>query len=254
MSSTKLAISAAMIAALCVAPGCNNKPPEGTKSAVVYDTKPAEAKAAPAEAPAATPAPAPAVTPAPAPAPAPAATPAPAPEAAPAAAPAAGSATYVIEPNDDSDISFTGYKVTGHKVGGFANFSGNVQVPGGDLSQAKIEVAVDLASVFSEAGALTEKLKSSDFFDVSKNPQAKFTSTGIEKTADGYLVKGDFDLHGVVKPIGFPATISVEGDTLKASAEFTIDRNTWGVSYAGVTDDLIKPEVLISFNIVAKKQ
>lgn len=262
MTLSKYLSIAALVAALSLASGCNNKPPEGTKSAVVYDS--AATPAAPAAstpAPAAMPSPAPTTpapavaTPAPAAAPAtpPAATPQPPAEAQPAAVPT-GAVTYVIEPNDDSDISFTGYKVTGHKQGGFANFSGTVEVPGGDITQAKIDVTADLASVFSEAGALTEKLKSPDFFDVGTHPKATFTSTGIEKTADGCMVKGDFNLHGVVKPIGFPAKISVEGDTLTASAEFTIDRNIWNVSYAGVTDDLIKPEVLISFNIVANKR
>jgi polyisoprenoid-binding protein YceI len=290
MKFMKYCSLAALLVAVAVAQGCGNKPPQGTKSAVVYDDAPAAKAAepaAPAESPApevsAAPAPAEAPAagsefdeldmnslsgkqdigldmPAPAPAPAAAAEAAPAaetavaPAAAPAAAPAGDAVTYVIEPNDDSAIEFTGYKVTGHKVGAFANFNGTVQVPGGDITQAKIDLTVDLASVFTEAGALTEKLKSADFFDVAKYANARFTSSGIEKTAEGYIVKGDFDLHGVVKPIGFPAEISIEGDTLKANAEFTIDRNVWGVSYAGVTDDLIKPEVLISFSIVAKKQ
>ncbi|MFM1919356.1 MAG: hypothetical protein RLZZ303_990 [Candidatus Hydrogenedentota bacterium] len=173
-------------------------------------------------------------------------------EAAPA--PSGESKTYVIEPNDDSAIDFEGYKVTGGKKGGFANFSGEVTVPGGDLTQAQIKVEVDLVSVFSEAGALTETLKGKDFFEVGTFPTAKFTSTGIEKTGEEYLVKGEFDLHGVTKTIGFPAKIAVDGTALKASAEFTIDRNLWGVSYAGLTDDLIKPEVLVKFEILANEK
>lgn len=179
----------------------------------------------------------------------------PAPTAAEAAtAPTGESKTYIIEPNDDSAIDFEGYKVTGGKKGGFANFSGEVTVPGGDLTQAQIKVEVDLASVFSEAGALTETLKGKDFFEVETFPTATFTSTAIEKTGEEYLVKGHFDLHGVTKTIGFPAKISVDGNALKASAEFTIDRNLWGVSYAGLTDDLIKPEVLVKFEILANEK
>jgi polyisoprenoid-binding protein YceI len=242
-----------LCASLSITLGCGGKPPASASKAVVGEahSKPAEAAPAPApEAPAEA-APAPAANAAATPAPAPAAAPAAA-EAAPAAAPAAGEVTYVIEANDDSDISWVGYKVTGSKQGGFADFSGTVKVPGGDLTKAQIEVNVDLASVFSEAGALTEKLKAEKgFFEIATFPTSKFTSSAIEKTAEGYTVTGDFDLHGVVKQIAFPAQISVEGDTLKATAEFTIDRNVWGISYAGVLDDLIKSEVLISFNIAA---
>lgn len=243
----------ALCASLSVTLGCGGKPPASASKAVVGEAHSKAAEAAPAAAPAPAPAPE-AAPPAPA-AEAPAAAPAPAAaEAAPApaAAPAAGEVTYVIEANDDSDISWVGYKVTGAKQGGFADFSGTVKVPGGDLTKAQIEVNVDLASVFSEAGALTEKLKAEKgFFEVATFPTSKFTSSAIEKTAEGYTVTGDFDLHGVVKQIAFPAQISVEGNTLKASAEFTIDRNVWGISYAGVLDDLIKSEVLVSFNISA---
>lgn len=271
-----------------------SKPPESAAKTIVYEDAPAETtapaestpapEAAPAEALAAAPAEAPAAAPAeeefnfdelevgsisgaqdlgmdePAPAPAAAApseaapaTPAPAAaEATPA--PTGESKTYVIEPNDDSAIDFEGYKVTGGKKGGFANFSGEVTVPGGDLTQAQVKVEVDLVSVFSEAGALTETLKGKDFFEVETYPTAKFTSSAIEKTGEEYLVKGEFDLHGVTKTIGFPAKITVDGSALKASAEFTIDRNLWGVSYAGLTDDLIKPEVLVKFEILANEK
>lgn len=161
----------------------------------------------------------------------------------------------MIEANDDSAIDWEGYKVTGTKHGGFANFSGTVKVPGGDLTKAQIDVTVDLTSVFSEAGALTEKLKAEKgFFEIATYPASKFTSSSIEKTAEGYTVTGDFDLHGVVKQISFPAQISIEGDTLKANAEFTIDRNIWGISYAGLLDDLIKAEVLVKFTISAKAE
>lgn len=290
-NAAALGLCAALMLTLGCGP---SKPPESAAKTLVYDDAPkAEAPAAtdaPAEeAPAEMPAPAteaaPAVEAAPAaeaPAdefnfdelevgsisgkqdlgmdePAPASAPAEATPtaAATAAAPAAASgesATYLIEPNDDSGIDFVGYKVTGSKKGGFANFSGKVSVPGGDLTKAQINVEVDLTSVYSEAGALTETLKGKDFFEIETFPAAKFTSTAIEATAEGYLVKGEFDLHGITKTIGFPATISVEGGALKASAEFTIDRNIWGVSYAGLSDDLIKDEVLVKFDILANAE
>ncbi len=249
-----------LCAALTVTLGCGGNPPAGASKAVVGEAHSKPAEAAPAEAPkAAEAAPAPAAAPA-APAEAPAAAPAAsAPAAAAAAAPAAGDKTYVIEANDDSAIDsaidWEGYKVTGTKHGGFANFSGTVKVPGGDLTKAQIDVTVDLTSVFSEAGALTEKLKAEKgFFEIATYPASKFTSSSIEKTAEGYTVTGDFDLHGVVKQISFPAQISIEGDTLKANAEFTIDRNIWGISYAGLLDDLIKAEVLVKFTISAKAE
>jgi polyisoprenoid-binding protein YceI len=260
MQTMRWMMIAGLVLALGATGGCNNKVPEGTvKSEVYEDTTPAEA---PAEAPAATAAETPAEAPAETPAEAPAeeaamdAAVAEAPAEAPAeAAPAAASGdvkTYVISPNDDSYLEFTGYKVTGSQAGGFANFSGEVTVTGGDLTTTQVTVEVDLGSVFTKSGTLTETLKGSDFFEVATFPKAKFTSTEIQVDGDGYKVIGDFDLHGHTKKIGFPATITMDGDNLRATAEFSIDRNLWEISYDGVTDDAIRDDVLLNFEILAE--
>ncbi|MBI1319681.1 MAG: YceI family protein [Candidatus Hydrogenedens sp.] len=238
---------AAMVLALGLAGGCHqNKVPEGTvKSEVFEDDAPAEKapaeEAMPEEA-------APAETPAEAPAEAAAEAP-----AETAEAPAAD-AVYVISPNDDSFIEFVGYKVTGNQPGGFANFSGEVTVPGGDLTKAQVSVKVDLTTVYTKTNILTETLKGKDFFEIGTFPEASFTSTEITQDGDGYKVVGNFDLHGFSKKIGFPAKIEMKDGNVVASAEFSIDRNLWEISYDGVTDDAIRDDVLIKFEVVAEPQ
>jgi polyisoprenoid-binding protein YceI len=160
---------------------------------------------------------------------------------------------YVMEEN--SGIQFEGSKVTGSHVGGFASYDGMVVVPeGGEIEDIKIEVSIDMTSVFSDAGGLTEKLRGPEFFDVEQFPAASFKSTSIAKTDDGYNVTGNFDLHGVTKSITFPAKISVAEDKLTASAEFVIKQFDWGIKYRGLGQDMIRDEVLILLDILAKPE
>lgn len=179
---------------------------------------------------------------------------------APAAAPAGESDTpkdlvrYAFT-QDGSAIGFVGAKVTGKHDGGFKAFSGTVEATAGKLEGAKVDVEIDMASIFTDTERLTGHLKSADFFEVEKFPKSRFTSTSITRNDDGTsTVTGNLTLHGVTKQISFPARISVEGDTATAKAEFGINRKDFGIVYPGKPDDLIKDEVLLKLDVSAKRR
>ncbi len=176
----------------------------------------------------------------------------------PAAAPAAPAAdvkTYALV-TDESSIDWEGSKVTETHIGGFAEFTGTVTVPGGNLEQLSVEVTVVMDSLYSDAGGLTEVMKDPKFFDVATHPQSTFKSTGVTKgdAADQYMVSGDFQLNGVTNNITFPATIKLDGDSLTASSEFAVNRLDWNVVYQGVGDGVIYDKALIRFEVIAKAQ
>jgi polyisoprenoid-binding protein YceI len=182
--------------------------------------------------------------------------PAPAEPAAAATAPApqAQGAVYLIEPAT-SKIEWVGAKITLKHDGGFNSFKGTATLTGG-IETAQLAVAIDTASIWSDNEKLTGHLKSPDFFNVEKFPKATFRSSGIVKSAAGdtYDVTGTLDLTGTRKQITFPATLALEGDVLKANAEFAINRKDFGIVYPGMPDDLIADNVLIKLSIAAKKQ
>jgi polyisoprenoid-binding protein YceI len=156
---------------------------------------------------------------------------------------------------ENSGIQFEGSKVTGTHVGGFSKYDGMVVVPDGKIEEAAtIDIIIDMTSVFSDAGGLTEKLRGEEFFDVEKFPTASFRSTAITKTDAGYEVTGNFNLHGVTRSIKFPAGIGFEGETLTAQSEFVIKQFDWGIKYRGLGEDLIRDEVLILLDIEASAE
>ena len=62
------------------------------------------------------------------------------------------------------------------------------------------------------------------------------------------------ELHGVTKNITFPTTVEKSEDSIHIKAEFNINRQDFGISYAGKKDDLIRDEVVIKLDIKAKPQ
>ncbi len=159
---------------------------------------------------------------------------------------------------ETSKIEFVGSKVTGKHDGGFKQFSGTIDLVNNKPEESKVSIDIDVNSVFTDAEGLTEHLKTADFFDAAKYPKASFVSTNIApdaaKGANNYTVTGDFDLHGQKKSITFPATITVDNDDAEVQAEFSINRKDFGIVYAGKTDDLIRDDVVIKFDLKAPRK
>jgi len=171
-----------------------------------------------------------------------------------AAAAPDGEATKSLAINpSNSKIEFVGAKVTASHDGGFTDFSGKVALAE-PIESSQIELTLQTASLYADKEKLTKHLKSPDFFDVAKFPTATFRSTGIKKEGEGHTITGDLTLHGVTKSISFPATISVSDTQVSAKAEFSINRQDFGIAYAGMRDDLIRDLVVIKLSLGLPRQ
>ncbi|MBD90110.1 MAG: hypothetical protein CL940_07220 [Deltaproteobacteria bacterium] len=177
--------------------------------------------------------------------------------AAAAKAPAASGKTVALA----GTIGFTGSKVTGSHDGVFKTWTGSL-VMGNSLETTSLSFSVDTASVFSDpdnrspwSEKLDGHLKSADFFDAGTHPQATFKSTAIKEGGEGaatHTMSGDLTLRGVTRPVTFPATVKIDGASVSATAEFTIQRTQWGVNYKGKADDLIRDGVVMKINVQGK--
>ena len=177
------------------------------------------------------------------------------PEAEPAssAQPGSKAATSLAINPSNSKIEFVGAKVTASHPGGFTDFVGKIDL-GDPIEKSQIEVTIHTASLYADKEKLTKHLKSPDFFDVRKFPTATFRSTEIKKDGDAHTIAGDLTLHGVTNRISFPATMSATGAEVSASAEFSINRQDYGISYPGMRDDLIRDLVVIKLSLKLPRQ
>lgn len=161
---------------------------------------------------------------------------------------------YVLNPQN-SKIEFVGSKVTGSHNGSFGTFSGQVDY-NGDPLKSRVNITIDMNSISADDPKLTEHLKTADFFDVAKFPQASFVSTEIkaggEKGAT-HTVTGNLTMRGVTKSITFPATIAVTPDAATVDSTFSINRQDFGISYPGARDNAIRDDVVLTLKIRGTK-
>ena len=87
-------------------------------------------------------------------------------------------------------------------------------------------------------GMLHRHLKSEDFFDVERYPEAAFELRGAAAIAGAtpgtpnVEISGSLTLKGTSRPFSFPAIVAAQEDgSLKAQATLDLDRTLWGVSY-----------------------
>jgi polyisoprenoid-binding protein YceI len=179
-------------------------------------------------------------------------------EAAPAAAeaPPASHERLAIS-SAESKVRFVGSKVTGSHDGGFERFTGTLHLDARRLEASRLEVDIDMNSVWADNERLTGHLKSGDFFLVSEHPAARFVSTSITPGGEGgstHTIVGNLTLRGVTRAVTFPATVEVGPDAVRARSEFALPRKQFGVAYEGKQDDLIRDEVLVKLDVVAPRQ
>ena len=122
--------------------------------------------------------------------------------------------------------------------GNFSNFNGMIDLNEKDLAKSKVNFLVKADSINTNNAKRDEHLKSADFFDVKKYPEAKFVSTAVHPAGkDKYSLEGDLTLHGVTKRIKFNLLslgkikdpYGVEKRMFQASTD--LNRKDFGLTY-----------------------
>lgn len=150
------------------------------------------------------------------------------------------------------------------KVSGkFAAFSVNLNFDETDITKSTVEATIKADSISTGIAGRDTHLKTADFFDVAKYPEITFKSKKVEKKGKGFMMTGDFSMHGVTKEISFPFTMVGNCYDKKAKtvtppcgfqASLTIDRRDYGINYARKDDaNFIGHMVEINLDILAIK-
>jgi len=155
------------------------------------------------------------------------------------AAPAvAHAADYEIDPGH-SGASFTvKHMMISNVRGDLSGLKGVASWNKPDLSDAKVEVAIDASTIETHNAVRDKHLKSPDFFDVAKYPTLTFKSTKVVKSGDKLAITGELTMHGVTRPVTFEASAPTKevkdpwGNTRVAStATAKINRKDYGLSW-----------------------
>ncbi|MCL1123044.1 YceI family protein [Shewanella surugensis] len=107
-------------------------------------------------------------------------------------------------------VSHLGYSFV---VGRFNEFEGDFSFDKNKVSDAKVNVVINTASVDSNHAERDKHLRGSDFLNTGKFPKASFSSTSVvDKGQGNFIINGDFTLNGVTKPLAITAHEIGEGN------------------------------------------
>jgi polyisoprenoid-binding protein YceI len=136
-----------------------------------------------------------------------------------------------------SNIDWTGRKVTGAHNGTIGIKSGELVLQNGKLSGGNFVVDVASIKILDVTDPATNKqfwghLASDDFFSLEQHPEATFVITNVAaKENNAYDITGDLTIKGITHPVKFKAAVNQTGDTLTATGRITIDRTLYGIKF-----------------------
>jgi polyisoprenoid-binding protein YceI len=146
-----------------------------------------------------------------------------------------------------------------HVRGVFERVSGTLEYDPSRPEDSRLHVSVPLASVNTREPVRDNHLRSPDFFDVERHPDMTFSSTRVQRSANGLEVTGNLTLHGVTREL----TLSVSEVTdvhrdhngnprIGASATGKLRRSEFGMTFNKLLDAggvAISDEVSISLDV-----
>lgn len=120
----------------------------------------------------------------------------------------------------------------------FPGTTGEIDLDPDRPESAHVRLTVPVASLHSNDPKRDAHLRSADFFDTERHPDATFESTGVERAGkDTFTVKGDLTIRGTTKPVKLDVSLlGIVDDPMGKSrkrafidARTRIDRRDWGL-------------------------
>jgi polyisoprenoid-binding protein YceI len=181
--------------------------------------------------------------------------------------------TYNLDPSRSKFMAHASssglfwFKGHGHHLAA-SDFSGNVELTPQTITPASLRLVVKAASLHETGAVFTDQQKqiiNKELHDIvfhpDQYPDIVFQSTNVTAkpaSAGGYDVKlaGDLTLNGVARRIEIPATVTLNGDELRAVGKFSIDRDDFKVKATSAFHGLVQVSntVHFEFDIVGRRQ
>ena len=146
------------------------------------------------------------------------------------------------------------------------DFSGVAEITPSALNPASLQMTVRAASleetsdVFTpqQKGIINKELKEI-VLEPDKYPDITFRSSevkGVLKNGQFEVkIGGDMTLHGVTRHIEIPASVTLEGDTMRAKGEFKLDRSKFNVKATSAFHGMVRVQntLKFTFDMIGRK-
>ncbi|HEY2964645.1 MAG TPA: YceI family protein [Pyrinomonadaceae bacterium] len=160
------------------------------------------------------------------------------------------------------------FKGHGHHLDA-SDFTGRVELTPQSITPASLRLVVKAASLHETGADFTDQQKqiiNKELHDIvlhpDQYPEIVFQSTNATAkpaaTGGGYDVKltGNLTLHGVTRPVEIPATVTLNGDELRAIGKFSIDRDDYKAKATSAFHGFVRVSnnIKFEFDIVGRRQ
>ncbi len=129
-----------------------------------------------------------------------------------------------------STLAFKGTYQNEGFDGKFKKFDAAISYDDTDITKAKFDVKVNVASVDTASSERDDSLKGDDFFAPKKFPQAHFLTTSFTKSSDGAVVaQGTLTIRDQTKPVTLKVKFTPNGDKATLDVDTTLKRADFGL-------------------------
>ena len=180
--------------------------------------------------------------------------------------------TYNLDPSQSKFMAHASrsgllwFKGKSHHLAA-SDFSGQVELTPDTITPASLRLVVKAASLHETGADFTEPQKqiiNKELKDIvlhpDQYPDITFQSTNVTAKGLGggrYDVKinGNLTLHGITKPIVIPAIVTLNGSTLRAVGEFSIDRDDYKVKATSAFHGMVRvdDDIKFEFDILGRR-
>ncbi len=138
-----------------------------------------------------------------------------------------------------TDVSFSVRHMMVSTVRGhFKGVEGTLEFDPDNVTSAKLQVTIPVASIDTREERRDGHLRSADFFDVENHPSMTYVSRAVRALGgDRYRVEGDLTIRGQTRPVALDATLNgvQRGPTGGRSAGFeatgVVSRKDFGLNW-----------------------
>jgi polyisoprenoid-binding protein YceI len=148
-----------------------------------------------------------------------------------------------------------------------SDFSGQVELTPDTITPASLRLVVKAASLHETGADFTEPQKqiiNKELKEIvlhpDQYPDITFQSTNVTAKTLGagrydLKINGNLTLHGVTRRITIPAVVTLNGSTLRAVGEFSIDRDDYKVKATSAFHGMVRVDdnVKFEFDIVGRR-
>jgi polyisoprenoid-binding protein YceI len=161
---------------------------------------------------------------------------------------------WVVDPAG-STLSFSG-TYQGESFGGkFERFDASITLDAADPAAGRIDVVVDVASATTGTQEIDAQLPAAEFFNSSKFPKAKFSSSAVHDGDGGLVADGTLTIRDKTRPVALKLRFAPTAAGATLDADASVKRLAFDVGSGEWADtSVIGDDVAVKAHLVLKRK